>query len=161
MNDIKAFVQTLAEQNTTKLSMNAFFKTVHDKFYFYVDISFMEYFLDLTAHENEFVVPHSKLFEYGIMTSKQSSDVKIKLDALGLIKGDDYTLRDISERGKSGSQIHKHYHLTPEAFKKCLMRTRKGLRPAKLTQTKPLIQLFTATTICIQKNFLRHMCLKK
>ena len=37
----------------------------------------------------------------------------------------DFTLQDILQRGNSGSQIHKCYTLTPEAFKKCLMRARK------------------------------------
>lgn len=69
MNDAKAFVQTLT-QNANKLTMNEFFKTVHSQFYSHVDISFMDYFLELTIHESEFVVPHSKLTEYGIVSSK-------------------------------------------------------------------------------------------
>ena len=76
----------------------------------------MEYFLQLTEHKGEFIVHHDKLREYGIMTSTESSKVKVKLERLGLIKDKNYTLADVRERGKSGAQIHKHYYLTPQAL---------------------------------------------
>lgn len=44
------YIQTLVEKSE-KLSLYDFFKIVHTKFYSNQDISFMEYFLDLTAHE--------------------------------------------------------------------------------------------------------------
>ncbi len=109
----------------TKVALTEFFMNIHDQFYPGTDITFMTYFLELTAHEDEFYVHHSKLRECGIMTSTESSTVKRKLELLDLVEGEDFTLDDIVERGKSGSQIHKHYHLTPKAFKKCLMRARK------------------------------------
>ena len=59
------------------------------------------------------------------MTSVRSNDIKKKMDLLMLIEGDDYTLRRVSERGRSGAQSHKHYYLTSEAFKKCLMRAQR------------------------------------
>ena len=124
MNAIKTFVQTLSH-NAVKITMTEFFKEIHSQFYSHVDISFMDYFLELAEHENEFVVHHSKLVEYGIVTSTRSNDIKDRLHVLSLIEGEDYTLRDIPQRGKTGSQIHKNYHLTPEAFKKCLMKARK------------------------------------
>jgi hypothetical protein len=56
----------------------------------------LEYFLELTTHEGEFVVHHEKLVEYGIMTSGRSSAVKTKLDALELVENEDYSeLQDI------------------------------------------------------------------
>ena len=129
MNAAKTYTTQLAN-DLTKITMTEFFNNIHSRFYPNQDISFMEYFLELTDHEDEFVVHHSKLVEYGIMTSTQSNDVKRKVDTLGLIRGKDYTLRDVSERGKSGSQTHKHYHFTPKAFKKCLMRAqRRGNQP--------------------------------
>ncbi len=109
----------------TKVTLTEFFMNIHDQFYPGTDITFMNYFLELTAHEDEFYVHHSKLAECGIMTSMQSSDVRKKLQVLDLVESEDFTLRDVSERGKSGSQIHKHYHLTPKAFKKCLMRAQR------------------------------------
>lgn len=87
----------------------------------------LKYFLELTEHEGEFIVHHEKLIEYGIVTSKRSSDVKEKLDALNLIQDEDYSeLRDVPQlRPQGGTSIKKVYMLTPEAFKKCLIRAQR------------------------------------
>ena len=83
----------------------------------------MDYFLELTDYEDEFYVHHSKLVEYGVMTSTDSSDVKKKLISLGLIENEDFELTDIRElRSQGGLSDKKVYYLTPESFKKCLMR---------------------------------------
>lgn len=84
----------------------------------------MEYFLELTEHEDEFVVHHDKLVEYGIMTSTRSSNVKEKLKQLELIENEDYLLLDVQQQSDSlrGVKYSKIYHLTPGAFKICLMR---------------------------------------
>jgi len=51
-----------------------------------------------------------KLVEYGTMTSKRSSDVKVKLDALGLVENEDYNLPDIRQvRKNRGSVITNVY----------------------------------------------------
>jgi len=103
-----------------------FFKHVHEQFYADIDTSFMEYFLEIAEHEDEFIVHHSKLHEYGVVTSTQSYHMKEKFDTLELVEQQDYQLTDIREPVKQGGFVnHKHYHLTPEAFKKCLMRARK------------------------------------
>ncbi len=110
----------------TKVALMEFFMNIHDQFYPGTDITFMNYFLELTAHEDEFYVHHSKLVEYGIMTSTQSSDIRKKLELLDLLENQDFELRDISELRKQGGVSVKHvFHLTPKAFKKCLMRARK------------------------------------
>ena len=86
----------------------------------------MNYFLELTNHENEFVVHHEKLVEYGIMTSTQSTHVREKLDRLSLIENEDYLLTDVREQDRNhGGSNKKVYHLTPGAFKKCLMRAQR------------------------------------
>jgi sulfur relay (sulfurtransferase) DsrF/TusC family protein len=69
--------------------MNDFFKEVHSKYYNDQDISFMEYFLDLINH-NQFYVHHSKLVEYGVMTSTQSTHIRDKLNQFDLIEDEDY-----------------------------------------------------------------------
>jgi hypothetical protein len=121
----QAYSMELANQ-LTKITMEKFFKEIHKRFYPDQDVSFMKYFLELTQKEGEFVVPHTDLVKYGIMTSIESGDVKKKLNALKLEKDEDFTLGDISEPVKQGGFVtHKVYHLTPEAFKKCLMRARK------------------------------------
>jgi hypothetical protein len=119
-----AFSQGLAD-SLTKISLTDFFHAIQSQFYPTQDISFMDFFLELTEHENEFCVHHDKLVEYGVMTSDRSSAMKGKLDQLELVEGVDYTLQDILQRGSSGAQISKVYHLTPSAFKLCLMRARR------------------------------------
>ena len=109
----------------TKVTMESFFNEIHDRFYSDIDVSFMEYFLELTKHEYEFVVPHAKLIEYGVMTSARSNDILKKFSDLDLENGKDYLLRDISQQVVSGIKHCKQYTLTPEAFKKCLMGARR------------------------------------
>jgi hypothetical protein len=86
----------------------------------------MEYFLELTENEGEFIVHHEKLVEYGITSSIRSSVVKEKLDALGLVEDEEYRLQDVLQPVKQGGySTKKVYMLTPEAFKKCLMRAQR------------------------------------
>ncbi len=125
MNSAQAYIQDLAN-NLTKITLTDFFKSVHEQFYSDQDISFMEEFLEWTQHENEFVIHHSKLRQYGIMTSTDAFDVKKKIERLGLVIDRDYNLRHVSEvRKDRGSVKSNHYYLTPEGFKKCLMRAQR------------------------------------
>lgn len=126
MNTVKTFIQTLSGQET-KMTMIEFFKEIHSRFYSHVDISFMDYFLELAEHENEFVVHHSKLIEYGIVTSTRSNDIKDRLNVLSLTENEDYTMRDVPQQWEKsrGLKHCKVYYLTPEAFKKCLMRAQR------------------------------------
>jgi len=98
------FIQILIETGD-KLSLEDFFKTIHSKFYSDYDISFMKYFLELTAQEGEFVVHHEKLIEYGIVTSNRSSTIKEKLDNLALVENIDYSLpNDVRRSGKARAE---------------------------------------------------------
>ena len=123
------YIQTLVDCSE-KMSLLDFFKNIHSKFYSDYDISFMQYFLELTTREGEFMVHHEKLIEYGVMTSGRSNDVNKKLNALDLVENVDYSeLRDVSQlRPQGGTSIKKIYMLTPEAFKKCLMRAQRRPR---------------------------------
>jgi len=47
------------------------------------------------------------------------------LESLGLEEGPEYLLQDILQQLPSGAKHKKVYMLTPEAFKKCLMRSRR------------------------------------
>jgi len=121
-SQVHEFIQTLVNNNETKMSLCNFFKTVHQELYSNYDISFMEYFLELTAHEGDFVVHHEKLIEYGIVTSNRSSNMKQKLDGLSLIEDIDYHLLDVQQmvRPQGGGKRNNIYMLTPEAFKNVL-----------------------------------------
>ncbi len=121
-----------AQQYATRLAMDLckielmeFFTKIHDQFYPDVDIAFMETFIDMLKHTNEFVVNGEMLRKYGVMTSTESSDIRKKLESLGLNEGENYLVGDVSEQLKSGTKHKKEYYLTPAAFKKCLMRAQR------------------------------------
>jgi hypothetical protein len=119
------FSQGLAN-SLTKISLVNFFHAIQSQFYPTQDISFMDFFLELTEHEGEFCVNHDKLVEYGVMTSDRSSAMKGKLEQLGLVEDVDFELQDILQlRNQGGTSTSKVYHLTPGAFKLCLMRARR------------------------------------
>ena len=120
----KAYAMEQADK-LNKFTLNEFFTYIHSNYYPDQDISFMNYFLEICDKEGQFVVEHTKLIDYGIMTSTRSSAINQKLELLNLENEEDFTLQDVLQRGNSGSQIHRFYTLTPEAFKKCLMRAQR------------------------------------
>ena len=87
----------------------------------------MEYFLELCdKNEDEFDIPHTKLIEYGVMTSTRSSNVKEKLDSLGLEIEVNYRLLDVQQPVKQGGfSTKKVYKLNNKSFKICLMRAQR------------------------------------
>ncbi len=107
-------------------TLSQFMDEVHRMFYNHVDISFKDYFMELVDQEGEFVVHHSKLVEYGIVTSERSSNIKKKLGELDMVEGVDFELLRTEQPVKQGGYVtKKSYILTPESFKKCLMRSRR------------------------------------
>jgi len=118
MSTQQEYIQNLV-QNEIKLSLEDFFKNIHQKFYSNQDISFMTYFLELTTQEGEFVVHHEKLIEYGIVTSNRSSTIKEKLDALELVENEDYRLQDVlqpvPQGGYSTKKVYRRGAPSPKA----------------------------------------------
>lgn len=109
-----------------RLGLMEFFTNIHRDFYPDIRVDFMEYFLTIAQREGEFVVHHDALREYGVMTSENSAKVHEKVNSLGLVEGTDYELlADVREQLPRGAKHSKHYHLTPEAFKMCLMRAQR------------------------------------
>lgn len=77
------------------------------------------------------MVHHKKLIEYRIATSIRLSIIKEKIDALRLVEDIDYHLLDIQQPvPQGGYSTKKVYMLTPEAFKKCLLRSQRRLGQA-------------------------------
>ena len=123
----KTFNELLSQQ-PIKVDMGDYFEIFTSRFYPDQDLSFMNYFLELCSEENEgqFIVPHGKLIEYGVMTSARSNDVGSKLGSLGLSENEDFELRDVSQlRTQGGTSTKNIYLLTPDAFKLCLMRAQR------------------------------------
>lgn len=98
-----------------------------------VDISFMDYFLYLCNHKNEFVVEHEKLKEYGVLTDiTTSAKVKRSLDQFDLEEEIDYQVSNVGQQSDSsrGVKYCKQYTLTPRAFKLCLIRSKNSRKYA-------------------------------
>jgi phage anti-repressor protein len=94
----------------------------------------MDYFLELCNHENEFVVEHTKLQEYGVLTNiNTSKDIKKSLERLFLIENKDYKVikTEVLNRLRNHTTIKNEYKLTPSAFKLCLMRAKNTIKYAK------------------------------
>ena len=94
-----------------KIALREFLIQFQSKFYPEQDISFMDYFLELSKHENEgqFIVHHEKLFEYGITKRSCSGDVKERLDALAMSENEDYLLRKCPQQLPSGTKYKNVY----------------------------------------------------
>ncbi len=124
--------ETIAEYNDSlitnlqKISLEEYFKAIHAQFHPDQDISFMEYFLELCTHApEEFVVNHTKLRKYGVITSSQSADVYRAMNQFDLENDVDYRVRNVAEPvAQGGFSTKKVYILTQSAFKLCLMRAK-------------------------------------
>ena len=107
---ITAYISELIVE-LAKITILEFAHEIQTRFYPTLDISFMEYFFELSAQENEgtFIVPHTKLIEYGVVTSTRSNDVKDRLAALNLAENEDFTLRNIPQRNKNGRLTFNYF----------------------------------------------------
>lgn len=122
---------TYLSNNLTNLHIFKYFKLIHEQFYKDLDISFMEYFLELCKNENEFIVEHIKLQEYKVINNIKSCNIKDCLTKSNLIENEDYQVLNVQQSrlnnqhgGYNGNK--KQYILKPKAFKKCLIRAKNS-----------------------------------
>ncbi len=111
-----------------KVDLKEFMMKVKSIIHPEMDMSFMDYFLELSKEENDgqFIVHHDKLIEYGVTSSNQSANIKQRLKSLGCMDKTDFNLIKFNEVRNMRGNVEKNvYMLTPEAFKKCLMRATK------------------------------------
>ncbi len=108
----------LLKQYTLELFVDA----IHKRFYQVVAISFKDYFLEILGKDGQFIVPQTKLIEYGVVSNDKPATLKSKLDSMNLIDGIDYQMQT---NPKSSGKPVKMYVLTPESFKLCLMRAQR------------------------------------
>ncbi len=131
MNTINDYNNNLIN-NHIDIELINYFKDVHSKFYNKVDISFMDYFLEICNKENEFCIDHIKLQEYGIINNIETSGKILRsLNQFNLEENIDYSwLSNVGQplKGKNGGATsgHKEYKLTPYAFKLCLIRAKNS-----------------------------------
>lgn len=129
---------TITEFNTylsdklRNVKLNEYFTLIQSQFYSNLDISFMDYFLELIPKKNEFCVDHIKLQEYGVLNNINTS-AKIKRtleETLILIENEDYLVSNVGQQLPSGTKYSKEYKLTPKAFKLCLIRAKNSKKYA-------------------------------
>jgi hypothetical protein len=129
---------TITEFNTylsdklRNVKLNEYFSLIQSQFYSNLDISFMDYFLELCNNENEFIVEHIKLQEYRVINNLKSSNIKDCLDKSDLIENEDFRVLDVQQSVKQGGfSTKKEYKLTPYAFKLCLILSKNSKEYAK------------------------------
>jgi uncharacterized coiled-coil DUF342 family protein len=128
---------TYLSEKLKNIKLNEYFNLIHSQFYSNIDISFMDYFLELTNNENEFIVEHIKLQEYKVINNLiTSANIKKNLERLMLIENEDYQVFQVEQSrsdnkhgGSNGNK--KEYKLTPYAFKLCLIRSKNSKEYAK------------------------------
>ena len=130
---------TITEFNTylsdklRNVKLNEYFSLIQSQFYSNLNISFMDYFLELCNNENEFIVDHIKLQEYGVLNNIETSGlIKRRLESLDMIENEDYRVYNVVQPVKQGGfSTKKEYKLTSKAFKLCLMRSKNSKEYAK------------------------------
>ncbi len=112
--------------NMIDVNLIDYFKEIHKIFYKDMNIIFMEYFLEICNKDDEFIIDHSKLKKYKIITSGRSNDIKECLNRLELIENTDFIVRGVPQQQDISRGIRnvKEYILTPYAFKLCLIRSK-------------------------------------
>jgi hypothetical protein len=128
MSSIEEFNNQLVS-NLTKIDLKDYFKSIHSKFYNTVDISFMDYFLDICNKEDQFCIDHIKLQEYKVVNNiSTSGDILRCLNSNNLIENIDYLLYNVVQQSETsrGVKHSKQYKLTPYAFKLCLIRAKNS-----------------------------------
>ena len=89
-NNITEF-NTYLSDKLKKVTLNEYFSLIQSTFYSNLDISFMDYFLDLINKKNEICIEHQKLIEYGIIKINQSKDIKDCIEKFNAIENIDYS----------------------------------------------------------------------
>jgi hypothetical protein len=108
------------------LSVKHYFDLILPKF-FDVDFGFVLDFHLYLAKLDEFSVPHSLLRKYGVVQSSDLAAVKksIMSKSSSLLAGTDYIEEEEKyDLANGGWNTRTMIYLTPDSFKKCLMRSR-------------------------------------
>lgn len=116
-----------------EITLREFIIDLQNKIYPDQDINFMDYFFKLTKSEykGQFIVPHTKLIEYGVATSDRIDHMKVRLTALGLVEGIHYIKTTVDPKSKSINAKNTRgrpsnlYMLKPDSFKLALIRAQK------------------------------------
>ncbi len=113
--------------NLNKINLNEYFKYIVKNIFKHLDLTFMDYFLELCDHEGEFYINHIKLQEYKVINNIKSCNILQTLKLNNLIENEDYRVHNVMQPVKQGGfSTKKEYKLTPYAFKLCLIRAKNS-----------------------------------
>jgi hypothetical protein len=83
--------------NLDNINLTDYFKFIIKNIYKNLDLTFVDYFLELCEHEDKFYINHTKLQEYQVINDiNTSKDIKRRLESLNLIENEDYQVGNIA-----------------------------------------------------------------
>lgn len=112
--------------NMIYINIFEYFKNIHSKFYKNINLSFIEYFLEINNKDDDFIIDNHKLKKYKIITSNKSSEIKECLNKFELTENIDFIILNIPNNIDTTIKYTKEYRLTPYAFKLCLIRSKSA-----------------------------------
>ena len=89
---------TYLSDKLRNVKLNEYFSLIQYQFYSNINISFMDYFLELCNNENEFIVDHIKLQEYKVINNLKSSTILQTLNSSNLIENEDYLMHNVMQQ---------------------------------------------------------------
>lgn len=111
--------------NLVKYDLIEFFKLMHTNYFSNIDISFMEYFLELCDKQDEFCINQEKLKEYGVLTNINNSNyIKQCLNNRLCLEENEHYLAASFDAVSHGGNNKITYTLTPVGFKLALIRSK-------------------------------------
>ncbi len=132
------YVKWLAQINTN-LSFDDVFVGVHLEFYNDVDISMKPLFDDISKYNGQFVIPHTLLFDCGVIEDNTADTAMELFEYCGMIEYSDYRVSSLTDGTNSltnnaidtdmmdiedlPSKNHQSviFILTPEIFTRCVV----------------------------------------
>ena len=113
----------IKDESIDNMSIIEFIKYIQCKYYPDMDISFMESFMAMIKHKDEYIVCSDEFAKYGVLSIPSdrnnllSGHVKQLLDDNRLIENTDYVFRSLqrseSDKRQRGSQTRDIYMLKP------------------------------------------------
>jgi len=120
-------------KNLNRIELIEYFKYVHHNFYKNINVTFMDYFLEICKNDDDFIIEHKKLQEYKVINNIDTSNkIERCLKQYNLTENVDYLVsnvgqvRETTDGQNRGEIIKKEYKLTPTAFKLCLIRAKNS-----------------------------------
>lgn len=108
---IKRYNNNLFQYRSSKYNFEEYYTNLHEPF---VKNEFVKYFMEISRNPKKFVVPHQKLYKYGIINDFNDLN-QVKECLKYMISDEDYILVGSNQ-----------YILTQDAFKICLGRSEKS-----------------------------------